>query len=481
MPERKNRILFRNRSLVNKISNFRHLLNTTAFRLSLIYALLFSVIATFALSFIYWVFAGQIKQQTDQRLRLETNVLLSRYHTGRFDALAQTIQRRNANSSTTFFIYALVERRGRDINNIFELEYITPDHRQGYTTMELGALSHMIPTKQKNAPARVLFTVLPNKQLLMVGIDLNQQRWLLNKIFSVVISAIAIIFTLALIGGVVMGRGVLKRIDAVRKTAGEIIEGDLTQRMPVTRRNDEFDRLSLVLNRMLQRLEQSMQGMREVTDNLAHDLRTPLNRLRNRLELTQLKNPDTVDYQKSQQDAIDDVDTLINTFNSLLNIAQTESGVKYKQLENIDLSFLMNGLGELYEVVAEEENISFDYQIEEGLNVQANQQLLAQAFTNLIDNAVKYTPENGHINLQSYREQNRAIITISDSGLGIPEDQREHVFKRFVRLDNARSSVGNGLGLSLVKAVMDQHDAKIILGNNNPGLVVKVQLDIFPV
>jgi signal transduction histidine kinase len=275
-----------------------------------------------------------------------------------------------------------------------------------------------------------------------------------------------------------MGRGVLKRIDAVRKTAGEIIEGDLTQRMPVTRRNDEFDRLSLVLNRMLQRLEQSMQGMREVTDNLAHDLRTPLNRLRNRLELTQLKNPDTVDYQKSQQDAIDDVDTLINTFNSLLNIAQTESGVKYKHLENIDLSFLMNGLGELYEVVAEEENISFDYQIEEGLNVQANQQLLAQAFTNLIDNAVKYTPENGHINLQTYREKNRAIITISDSGLGIPENKREHVFKRFVRLDNARSSVGNGLGLSLVKAVMDQHDAKIILGDNNPGLVVKVQLDI---
>jgi signal transduction histidine kinase len=312
----------------------------------------------------------------------------------------------------------------------------------------------------------------------MVGIDLNQQKWLLNKIFSVVISAIAIIFTLALIGGVVMGRGVLKRIDLVRKTAGEIIEGDLTQRMPVTRRSDEFDRLSQVLNRMLQRLEKSMQGMREVTDNLAHDLRTPLNRLRNRLELTQLKNPDTVDYQKSQQDAIDDVDTLINTFNSLLNIAQTESGVKCKQLESIDLSFLMNGLGELYEVVAEEENISFDYQIEEGLTVQANQQLLAQAFTNLIDNAVKYTPENGHINLKAHSSENRAIISISDSGLGIPADQREHVFKRFVRLDNARSSVGNGLGLSLVKAVMDQHDAKIILGDNNPGLVVKVQLNI---
>jgi signal transduction histidine kinase len=309
-----------------------------------------------------------------------------------------------------------------------------------------------------------------------VGADLNQQKRLLNKIFSVVISAIVIIFTLALLGGVLMGRSVLKRIDAVRKTAGEIIEGDLTQRMPFTRRNDEFDRLSLVLNRMLQRLEQSMQGMREVTDNLAHDLRTPLNRLRNRLELTQLKDPDTVDYQKSQQDAIEDVDTLINTFNSLLNIAQTESGVKRKQLESIDLSLLMNGLGELYEVVAEEEKIGFEYQIEERLNVLGNQQLLAQAFTNLIDNAVKYTPKNGHINLQAIQQDESVIIMIRDTGLGIPKDQREHVFERFVRLDNARSSVGNGLGLSLVKAVMDQHNAEIILGDNQPGLIITVRL-----
>lgn len=463
---------------MNKISDFRQLLQTTAFRLSLIYALLFSVIATIALSFIYWVAAEQIKQQTDQRLRLETDVLMNRYHAGRFDALAQTIQRRNSDSSTTFFIYALLDRRGRDINKAFEPEYITKDRRQAYTTMSLGDISHLIPAQQKDSPARVLLTLLPTKHLLMVGADLNQQKRLLNKIFSVVVSAIAIIFTLALIGGIIMGRSVLKRIDAVRKTAGEIIEGDLTQRMPFTQRNDEFDRLSLVLNRMLQRLEQSMQAMREVTDNLAHDLRTPLNRLRNRLELTLLKNPDTVDYQKSQQEAIEDVDTLINTFNSLLNIAQTEAGSKSNQLTKIDLSPLMGGLGELYEVVAEEENISFEYYIEDDLNVQGNQQLFAQAFTNLIDNAVKYTPEKGHINLSAKKVNDNVIITITDTGLGIPKEQREHVFKRFVRLDNARTSVGNGLGLSLVKAVMDQHDAKIVLKNNKPGLIVEVTLGV---
>jgi signal transduction histidine kinase len=461
---------------MNKISDVRQLLHTTAFRLSLIYALLFSVIATIALSFIYWVAAEQIKQQTDQRLRLETDVLMNRYHAGHFDALAQTIQRRNSDASTTFFIYALLDRRGRDINKAFKPEYITKDRRQAYTTMPLGDISHLIPAKQKNAPARVLLTLLPTKHLLMVGADLNQQKRLLNKIFSVVVGAIVIIFTLALIGGIIMGRSVLKRIDAVRQTAGEIIEGDLTQRMPFTQRNDEFDRLSVVLNRMLQRLEQSMQAMREVTDNLAHDLRTPLNRLRNRLELTVLKNPDTVDYQKSQQDAIEDVDTLINTFNSLLNIAQTEAGSKLNQLKSVDLSLLMNGLGELYEVVAEEENISFEYQIEHDLKVQGNQQLLAQAFTNLIDNAVKYTPENGHITLSAKKRKEKVMITIADTGLGIPKDQREHVFKRFVRLDNARTSVGNGLGLSLVKAVMDQHEASIILKDNTPGLIIEVTL-----
>ena len=463
---------------MNKISDFHRLLNTNAFRLSLIYALLFSLIATITLSIIYWFVAEQIKHQTDERLQLETDVLMNRYHTDRFDALAQTIQRRNADSSTTFFIYALLDRRGRDINKSFNPEYITADRRQAYTTMPLGNISRLIPRTQKKDPARVLLTILPNKHLLLVGADLNQQKKLLNKIFSIVISAIAIIFTLALLGGVLMGRSVLKRIDAIRHTAGEIIEGDLTQRMPFTRRNDEFDRLSIVLNRMLQRLEQSMQSMREVTDNLAHDLRTPLNRLRNRLEITQLKNPNTVDYQQAQQEAIEDVDALINTFNALLNIAQTESGTKRKKFANVDISLLLNGMGELYEVVAEEENIKFEYQIEDHLTLLGNQQLLAQALTNLLDNAVKYTPDNGSIKLYACADKQNLSIKISDTGLGIPVDQREHVFKRFVRLDNARSTVGNGLGLSLVKAVIDLHDATIQLSDNYPGLVVEIKLPL---
>ncbi|MCK5902672.1 MAG: HAMP domain-containing histidine kinase [Cocleimonas sp.] len=462
---------------MKKISDFQQLLNTTAFRLSLIYALLFSVIAAAALSIMYWVMVDKIKLQTDERLRLETSVLMKSYYNGQFDALVQTIQRRNPDKSTTFFIYALLNRRGRDINQTFNPEYTT-DRRQAYSTMKLGDISHLIPREQKNDPARVLLTILPNKRLLLVGVDLNQPKQLLKKIFSVVISAIIIIVTLGLFGGIFMGRSVLKRIDAVRKTAGEIIEGDLTQRMPVTRRNDEFDRLSGVLNRMLQRLEVSMQGMREVTDNLAHDLRTPLNRLRNRLELTQLKNPSTVDYQKAQQDAIEDVDTLINTFNSLLNIAQTESGVKRNELTQVDISQLLNGMGELYEVVAEEENISFDYSIANHLALQGNQQLLAQALTNLLDNAVKYTPEGGRISLTAINQHPMLLITIADTGLGIPEDQREHVFKRFVRLDNARSTVGNGLGLSLVKAVIDLHNATLQLFDHNPGLKVEIKFPL---
>ena len=463
---------------MNKISNFHRLLNTNAFRLSLIYALLFSLIATIALSIIYWFVAEQIKHQTDERLQLETDVLMNRYHTDRFDALAQTIQRRNADSSTTFFIYALLDRRGRDINQSFNPEYITADRRQAYTTMPLGDISRLIPRTQQKDPARVLLTILPNNHLLLVGADLNRQKQLLNKIFSIVISAIAVIFTLALLGGVLMGRSVLKRIDVIRHTAGEIIEGDLTQRMPFTQRNDEFDRLSIVLNRMLQRLEQSMQSMREVTDNLAHDLRTPLNRLRNRLEITQLKAPNIVNYQQAQQEAIEDVDALINTFNALLNIAQTESGTKRKKLESVDMSILLNGMGELYDVVAEEENINFEYVIADNLMLQGNQQLLAQALTNLLDNAVKYTPENGNIKLHANADEDNLTINISDTGLGIPEEQREHVFKRFVRLDNARSTVGNGLGLSLVKAVMDLHDAEIQLSDNHPGLIVEIKLPI---
>ncbi len=453
------------------IRKLRNTFSTSIFRLSLVYALLFSTVAASALGFIYWTAKAQIQQQTDARLLLETNVLLSRYRVGALDALLQTIQARERSSDggTRFFIYTLVQRQEQDLTLHFRQNIISEDRTQAFATIPLGDMV-TLEKGQANVPARILLTVLPGGYQLLVGSDMNEQHALLNRLLSTTLAAIVIIFTLAIIGGSFMGYNVLHRINAIGRTANEIVSGNLSRRMPVTKRDDEFDRLSHVLNAMLERIEHLMQGMRDVTDNLAHDLRNPLNRMRNRLESSQFQPEDKTDYPQLVQDTIQDVDDLIRTFNALLSIAQMESGVQRDDWVDIDLTALIEELADLYTVVAEEEGMTLSHRAESGLRLHGNRQLLAQAITNLLDNAVKYSPTAGHISLMAMRLEQHLIITIADNGVGIPLDKREQVFKRFTRLDNARSTPGNGLGLSLVKAVADLHGATILLEDNHPGL-----------
>lgn len=452
----------------------RRLLNTTVFRLSLIYALLFSLVAAGAMVSVYWITENHITEQTDARLQLEADILLNRYGVYNSEALLSDLRRHNQRADLTkgerFYSYVLLNRREYDMVSEFDPEYITADGRQLFATRALNQTINFSVTPNQEQPARILIRLLPDNYQLLVATDMSEQRALLNKVFNSMLLAILVIFTLAGIGGYLMGYGVLRRIDSVRQTAGEIMDGDLSQRMSVTKRNDEFDRLSIVLNSMLRKIEQLMQAKREVTDNLAHDLRNPLNRLRNRLESNQFRNPNSADFQQLNQDAIQDVDDLIKTFNALLGIAQAESGVQRDDWQQVDLTHLIADLGELYEVVAEEKDITFAHHAAPKLQLFGNRQLLAQALTNLLDNAVKYTPEHGHIELSAAPSEGGIQININDSGIGIPADKYEEVFERFVRLDNARSSPGNGLGLSLVKAVVDMHEGDITLADNKPGL-----------
>ncbi len=461
----------------------RRLLNTTVFRLSLVYALLFSLIAALAMGSIYWVAMEHIKQQTDTRLQLESDLLVNLYRTGTMDTLREGIKLRNQDQDRPeprFYVYALSNSPQQAFSKELMPEYFTDGGRQLFDTLTFRQVLKMVNVNmavRENDEARTLVTRLPGGFQLLVATDMSEQNALLDKMYRSIWLAMAVIFTLAILGGALMGYGVLRRIDSVRRTADNIINGDLSQRMTVTSRNDEFDRLSVVLNTMLQRLEQLMKATREVTDNLAHDLRNPLNRLRNRLEASRFQPPDSEHFQQLQQDALQDVDDLIKTFNALLGIAQAESGTHRDDWTDVNIGQLISDMGELYEAVAEEQDISFNYHADSGLILHGNRQLLAQAITNLLDNAVKYTPTGGEIKLHAERQANQIVITVSDSGSGIPAEQHERVFERFVRLDNARSTPGNGLGLSLVKAVADLHGASIELQDNKPGLRVILKLN----
>ena len=446
------------------------LLNTTAFRLSLIYAIVFSIIAAIALVLAYWFSADQIRQQTDDRLQLETNILLSRYYSGSFADLNRKLQHRSDAAGKQFFVYALVNRHRHDF--FHDISPDLPTNKAIFATLPISVITHTIPQKRQEQNARVLITPLKGDYQLLVGTDLSEQAYLLNQIAIILFIAILIIFTASIIGGTWIGHRVIKRLDIIRRTANDIIDGDLSQRIPIHEQEDEYDKLSIVLNRMLTQLEASMQSMREVTDNLAHDLRNPLNRLRHRLETIQYQKTESANTKQELATAIEDVDAIVATFNALLNIAQIEAKAQCDHWEDIDITTLINDLGDIYILVAEEKQLKLEYSSEENLTLYADRQLLAQAISNLLDNAVKYTPEGGNIYLKAYKKNKQLYIQVADTGIGIPADQYENVFRRMTRLDNVRNTAGNGLGLSLVKAVIDLHDADIQLSDNQPGLKV---------
>jgi len=330
--------------------------------------------------------------------------------------------------------------------------------------------------RQSEETVRVLLTLLPGGYQLLVGAETEETQDLLNQLFKASLVAISIIFALSILIGSLMARRMLNRINAVTNTADNIIDGDLSHRIPVIDdRNNELDRLSRSLNRMLDRNEELMIGTREVSNNLAHDLRNPLNRIRHRIESAKLAKISESEFDDFADDTIEDIDGVIKTFNALLSIAQIESGEPRKDWSEFSLNDLLDDLSEIYEVVATEKDIAWEYQVADNLNLNGNKQLIAQLFTNLLDNAFKYSPEKSTIHLTASKRRDKSIeVIISDQGTGIPEAEHDNVFKRFHRLDSARSTEGNGLGLSLVKAVVDLHDAGISLSDNKPGLIAKV-------
>ncbi len=452
------------------------LFRTTAVRLAFRYALIYLVVLVVAVAAFDWMSGRYINARMEAALAAEFAELSKMADSNSLSGLADAIQQRSREDAATTRLYLLTDKAGEKIAGNLgagpEEQSFVADGRVHKAWIDADLIPGRLYVDEAYLP--VVARTLPGGERLLVAHTAKQAAGL-HEVNELLIEVLGASVLVALIMSIIMGRTILTRMDTIGRTAGEIMAGDLSQRVPVTRRHDEFDALAERLNRMLDRNQTLIRSMREVTDNVAHDLRSPLARLRNRLEVTLLEPRSDEEYRQAMNSCIEDADGLIKTFNALLGIAQAESGSVRAPFRAVDLNELARDLSELYEPLAETGGLSFSLRTAAGAaTVAGNRDLLAQAIGNLLDNAIKYTPAGGSVRLTVETADGAVTIGVADSGPGIPAAERTRVLGRFVRLDAARNTPGNGLGLSLVRAVAGLHDAELSLDDAHPGLRVSL-------
>ncbi|HEV2333280.1 MAG TPA: HAMP domain-containing sensor histidine kinase [Gammaproteobacteria bacterium] len=457
------------------------LFRTTAFKLAMGYAAFFCLLSAACLALLYWVITSELDAQIDAGLRAEMAALTRLYADKGVDGLRGAVASRSTwmslaasdTGDTGPRQYLLTDAAGRVLaGTMKDWPAALPAARERWATLPL-----MLPVDQpgldEDGPqvrVRLDAVTLPGGYRLLVGQSLNETDELRETLLTLTSATVLFTLLVGAGGGALMGRSVVRRLQQVTLAADRIMTGDLAQRIPVEGGHDEYDALAAKLNSMLQRIEELMRRTREVTENVAHDLRSPLGRLRSRLET--LSRGTGGGEREALQKAIEETDRIVATLNGILSIA--EIGARSRgSWETLDVTSVCRDVAELYDAVAEEKRIALGIELAEGVKAAGNRQLLAQAVSNLLDNAIKYTPPGGRVAL---RLTPRAEITVADSGPGIPAEMRGKVLERFVRLDTSRSQPGNGLGLSLVAAVAEHHGATLVLADNGPGLKATLQL-----
>jgi signal transduction histidine kinase len=446
----------------------RTLLHTSVLQLTLIYVALFgvSVLALFYL--IYWSTLGYLERQTNETIQVEINGLLEQYErrgaSGLADVIAERVRRDDENRS----VYLLADPIGRPLAG--NLSFL-PQQLDALTGQWLDFVKP--ETGGTSTPIRAgLIRVGPGLRLL-VGRDIRELAQIRQLFTRASFYGLTLTMALAIAGGVLMAFSARRRLADLNRTTRQIIAGDLSRRAPLRGSGDEHDELAANINAMLDQIQGLLEGMRHVGDSVAHDLRGPLTRLRNRLEtLAGADQPRREDLLE----CVEQVGHVLETFNALLRIARVESGAHRSEFAALDLERIVRDVCELYQAAADERQIDLVCTVRAPVEVFGDRELLAQALTNLLDNAVKYTPTGGRIAVTLERTEDVARISVADSGPGVPLADRDRVLQRFTRLDQARSQPGNGLGLALVNAVTTQHHGRLSLGDNSPGLVVTIEI-----
>jgi len=468
------------------VTAFGKLIRTTAFRLTLVYLFLFALFAASLLGYFAWNTRRMITEQITTTVSAEVSEITDIYDRRGLQRLFFAIESRALRPGAN--LYLVTTPTGQWVaGNVGSLA----PGVMGTTGWSETAYRRLDEGDNAYHRALVNVTQLSGGFRLLIGRDLEERRRLFGIVAKAAQWSILVVVILGIGGGIFVARRVLQRIDAMTGTAQRIMAGDLSGRLPVGRSGDELDRLASNLNAMLERIEALMVGLKEVSDNIAHDLKTPLTRLRNRAEEALAKSGCEADYRAALERTIEESDGLIRTFNALLMIARAESGQARGNMDDFDAAEVAEGIHELYEPLAEDGGMTLRLKTAP-VSLHGNRELIGQALANLVENAIKYgrpaeprpaEPKGAVVSLdarqiliEARREGDQVLLSVTDHGPGIPEGERKHAMERFVRLDSSRSQPGSGLGLSLASAVATLHGGELRLSDAHPGLVATLAI-----
>jgi signal transduction histidine kinase len=452
------------------------LFRTTTFKLTLVYLTVFALFAAFLLAYFALNTRRLITEQITDTVNAEITGLSEQYRQGGIRRLVIVVDVRARRPGSS--LYIVTNFAGEALaGNVTALAPGILDN-PGWTETVYHRIDEAEVSEHPDHHALVRVFQLPGGFRLLVGRDLEERERLYHIVLAAARWSVAIVVVLGLAGGLFVSRRVLRRVDAMTETTRTIMAGDLGERLPVAGTGDELDRLAENLNVMLERIEALMHGLKEVSDNIAHDLKTPLTRLRNRSEEALRTAKSEAEYRAALEATIEESEGLIRTFNALLMIARAESGQARDDMSEFDAAEIAHDIGELYEPLAEQKGITLKVEADAPAKVKGNRELVSQALANLVDNAIKYiAPCDAAVNgttpdivVRALNEGDHILLTVADHGPGIPEADRGRAVERFVRLEQSRSQPGSGLGLSLAAAVARLHGGELTLADNQPGL-----------
>jgi signal transduction histidine kinase len=450
-------------------------LRSSTYKLALIYIGIFGAVVFALFSYVYWSTASYVRNRSDHAIAAEHVVLQKAYDSGGRSGLISTIEQRLAEGRFEGGLYLLADPLFTPVVGNLKVWPSALKRSNGWDNF---ITPEWKPDAADRPLLRATFETLPDGYHLLVGKDIDDLDEFATKIKAALLWGIALIFVLAGVASVSVTRRTVGRIEAINATSRAIMQSGLGKRMPLRDTRDEWDQLAENLNLMLDRIEALIGEVKQVTDNVAHDLRTPLTRMRGRLENAYNRQRDGDFDQSLIGDTMADLDAVLRMFASLTRISQIEAKDRTTAFPTVNLSMIAREVVELFDAAAEENRVHLKSVGDQRALVTGDRDLLFDAVANLVDNAIKHGCEAGQVTVEVTQTDGSAIISITDNGPGIPADERQHVFKRFYRLERSRCTPGNGLGLSLVAAVARLHGANIEMVDNAPGLKFQLRFPL---